>query len=123
MTITLFTRDGEKESQCSREVLLDIGGDDSGERCSGLKTLHLLIEARQDHNRFDAVVSNWPLQLPFCIGWIERRHDRSNLPGRELGDHELRTIRKQECDTVAGPDSQFGESGSAGVTQSLESFV
>src|SRR5262245_44244602 len=106
MTIALFTRDGEKESQRSREVLLDIGGDDPGERCSGLKTLHLLIEARQNDDRFDAVVSKRPLEFPLCVGWIERRHNRSNLPGRELGDHELRTIRKQECDTVAGPDSQ-----------------
>jgi hypothetical protein len=109
MTIAPFTRDGEKNPQRYREILFDIGGDHSREWCSSLNVLHLLIEACQHDDSFDAVVTERPLELPFRVGWIQRRNDRSNLPGGELRDYELRAVGEEERDTVARPDSQSGE--------------
>jgi hypothetical protein len=60
------------------------------------------------------------LHLARGVNRILRRDDSADLPDRELGDKELRTVWKDERDTVATLDAGFLERLREGVAPLVE---
>ena len=59
------------------------------------------IEPRQRDDRLDAVLAQRPFELVLGVDRVERRDDRAELPGAELGDEELRAVGQEQRDAVA----------------------
>ena len=66
-----------------------------------LDVLDALVEARQRDDGLDAVLAERPFELVLGVDRIERRDDRADLPGAELGDEELRAVGQQQADAIA----------------------
>src|SRR5262249_16999709 len=54
---------------------------------------------------------------------VERRDDCRELPGRELGDDELRAVREQEADAIAAFDTERRQGHGERVAQPIEFTV
>jgi hypothetical protein len=120
VAVALFTHQREEEAQERREVLLDVGGDDAAQAGARLDVLDAAVEARQGHQRLDAVIANRPFELVLGVDRVERRDDRAEFPGAELGDEELRAVGEQQADAVAAPDAERRERRRAGVARPFE---
>ena len=104
-------------------MLLDVGGDDAAQPGARLDVLHPAVEARQRHQRLDAVIANRPFELVLGVDRVERGDDRADLPGAELRDEKLRAVGQQQTDAVAAADAERCERGGAGVAGLFERTV
>src|SRR5438105_8461897 len=93
------------------------------DRGSRLDVLDAVVEARQRDDRFDPVLAKRAFELVVGVGWIERRDDCPELPGRELGDEKLRTVRKEQRNAVAASNAESRQRCGAGVAHTLERRV
>ena len=87
---------------------------------SRLDALDALVEPRQRDDRLDAVIAQRPFELVLGVDRIERRDDRAELPGAELGDEELRAVGQQQADAIAARDAERRERRRERVAQALE---
>ena len=89
-----------------RQVLFDAGRNDSLDRCARLDRFDFSVEAIEDDDSFGARCQQRVLRFAFGVRWIEWAGNRTNLPGAELRNHELRTIWQANRDTVSGFDTK-----------------
>jgi hypothetical protein len=66
------------------------------------------------------VIAQRAFELVLGVNRVEGADDRADLPGAELGDRKLRTVRQQQRDAIAAPDPERRERRRAGVAQSIE---
>ena len=120
MPFFLLFRQREEHAQHGRQILLDVGGDDAPERCARLAGLDALIERRQDDDRLRGAGVHRLLELALGVDRILRRHDRTQLPRRQLRDDELWAIGQQQRDAIAFLDPFAGERVGQRVASAVE---
>jgi hypothetical protein len=123
IAVARFAKQREEHAQQRRKVLLDVGRDDPPHSGLRLHILDPLIEARQREHGLDPVVAQRTFELVLGVDRVQRRDDRPDLPGAELGDEELRAVGQQQADTIAACDPDRRERGSARVAQTIELAV
>src|SRR6266851_4541332 len=96
VALALLARQREQHAQQRRKVFLDVRRDDAAQWSPPLHLLHPLVEPRQRDDRLDAVLADRAFELALGISRVDRRDDRANLPGAELGDEELWAVGQEE---------------------------